>query len=351
MVTRVRLRRLLSSGCIAGAIAVAHVATAQEAESSHPEFNHFTVLEENDSLFFNSDKHYTQGLRLSYAHAAENDDGSWLQGFANDLATRAFLNDPQGTSEYAVFFGQSIFTPTDKSSVPPDPHDRAYAGWAYVGFSLLEEKQGTLDNAEIDLGVVGPPALGKQVQNDFHQFIGAPLARGWSSQLQTEPGAMVSYERLWRVPLTANAETPGAFGIDIVPQVGGTVGNVFTYAETGALLRIGTGLGADYGPVRIRPALSGTDYFDPRGLVGIRYYFSAGVQGRVIGHNIFLDGNTDRSSPNVDKRPLVGDAQGGFTLLWSKHVRTDISVVLRSKEFYGQKGVDDICTAAFHVTW
>src|SRR2546430_6885352 len=25
----------------------------------------FTILEENDSLFFNSDKHYTQGLRLS----------------------------------------------------------------------------------------------------------------------------------------------------------------------------------------------------------------------------------------------------------------------------------------------
>lgn len=26
----------------------------------------FTVLEENDSLYFNSDRRYTQGLRLSY---------------------------------------------------------------------------------------------------------------------------------------------------------------------------------------------------------------------------------------------------------------------------------------------
>ncbi len=205
-----------------------------------------------------------------------------------------------------------------------------------------------LENFELDLGVVGPPALAKQVQNDFHQYIGTASAKGWSSQLQTEPGVMVSYERLWRQPLAGGP----AFGIDIVPQVGGTVGNILTYGSAGALLRIGTGLGADYGPARIRPALSGTDYFDERGLHnGGAFYFFAGVQGRAVAQNIFLDGNTSRPSRSVPKEILVGDAQAGFSASWSKSLRLDVSVMLRTKEFRGQRSNDEVCTAALTFTW
>src|SRR6266581_4792595 len=115
-----------------------------------------------------------------------------------------------------------------------------------------------LENLELDVGLVGPGALGKQVQNDFHQFIGTATAKGWSSQLQSETGVALSYERKWRQPLAGDSR----LGVDVVPQLGVTVGNIFTYGDIGALLRIGEGLRADYGPARIRPALSGTDYFD-----------------------------------------------------------------------------------------
>ena len=40
----------------------------------------------------------------------------------------------------------------------------------------------------LQLGVVGPGALGKEAQNDVHQFIGKDQAQGWSSELQNEPG-------------------------------------------------------------------------------------------------------------------------------------------------------------------
>ena len=89
------------------------------------------------------------------------------------------------------------------------------------------------------------------------------------------------------------------------------------------------GLGADYGPVRIRPALSGTDYFDAEDLdEGRGYYFFAGTQGRVVGRDIFLGGNSFRTSPSVSMKHLVGDAQAGFSVLWSKSLRLDISVAL-----------------------
>src|SRR5258708_35203674 len=105
-----------------------------------------------------------------------------------------------------------------------------------------------LENAELDFGIVGPGALGKQVQNDFHQFIGIAEAKGWSSQLQREFGANLSYERLWRLPLVGD----NGFGVYIVPQLGASIGSIVTYGEAGALLRNGKGLGADHAPLRIR---------------------------------------------------------------------------------------------------
>ena len=313
-----------------------------------------TILEENDSIYFNSDKHYTQGLRASDFAPAIGPKSGWNFPFklANEIASPLFEDQGTGpdsqpldyTRHYAVFFGQSIFTPQNLVLKPPDPHDRPYGGWLYVGTSLLQEtNRDMLENLELDLGVVGPGALGKQVQNNFHQLIGVAQARGWSSQIQNEPGAMLTYERLWRVPLLGH----GDYGADIVPQLGATVGNVFTYGEAGAMLRVGKNLQADYGPVRVRPALSGTDYFDGSHLDGnFGYYFYIAAQGRAVGRNIFLDGNSFRTSPSVQKKVLVADTLAGFSLFWSNSWRLDFSAGRRTREFVGQESSDVMGTAA-----
>ena len=137
-----------------------------------------------------------------------------------------------------------------------------------------------------------------------------------------------------------------------MPSAGATLGNVFTYGQVGALFRVGRGLKADYGPGRIRPALTGTDYFDgayARNRFG--YYFFAGTQGRVVGRNIFLDGNSFRPSASVTKNILVADVQAGFSVFWSTAVRVDFSVVERTEEFDGQNGSDPIGTASLSFSW
>jgi lipid A 3-O-deacylase len=342
---RKRGRRFLRIALALGVIACCLPGLQNAARGQVSE--RITVLEENDSLFFNSDKHYTQGLRISDLHPVTG-PGFWNSAF-DFLGSFAPIFAPGGTRQEALFLGQSIFTPKDTQRVPPDPRDRPYAGWLYGGVSLLQETDGwMLENLELGFGVVGPGALGMQVQNTFHQFIGTATAKGWAEQLQHEFGVAASYERKWRVPLAGDT----GLGIDIVPQAGATVGNIFTYADAGALLRIGKGLGADYGPIRIRPALSGTDYFDERGLDGGgAFYFFAGAQGRAVARNIFLDGNSYRPSRSVSKKTFVGDLQAGFSASWSKSLRLDISVVLRSGEFRGQRSPDDICTAALTFTW
>jgi lipid A 3-O-deacylase len=325
----------------------------QAAASADVEPSRFTILEENDSIYFNSDKHYTQGLRLSDLVGGAPAPGGWWDGAFNLLSFGPFFQQG-GTRKTAFLAGQSIFTPKNLSLKPPDPKDRPYAGWLYGGVSMLQDNQlqsvngHMLENFEIDFGMVGPGALGKLAQNTFHQFIGAAEAQGWSNQIQHEFGGMVSYERLWRFPLLGD----NSLGIDIVPELGATAGNVFTYGSVGGMLRIGKGLAADYGPVRVRPALSGTDYFDSAGLDGgVGWYLFAGTQGRAVGRNIFLDGNDFRVSRSVPKKTLVGDAEAGLAINWSESLRTDFTVMERSKEFYGQQSADVLGTAALTFSW
>ena len=66
----------------------------------------------------------------------------------------------------------------------------------------------------------------------------------------------------------------------------------------------------------------------------------------MVGRNVFLDGNSFRSSASVPKKVLVADFQGGFSLGWSDRVRANFSVVRRTEEFDGQRTPDVIGTAS-----
>jgi hypothetical protein len=356
----INFRRIgLSAFAVAASLTVHAGAFAQTGDdpgpSPHADGWRTTVLEENDSLYFNSDKHYTQGFRLSFLSPVLM-PGGWTDGVFNFFGNipTVFADPAQSQRKVAWFFGQSIFTPKNLDIKPPDPHDRPYAGWLYVGPSLLQETGNQLENLELDVGIVGPGALGRQIQNDWHQFMGIHQAEGWSNQIQNEPGGALSYERLWRVGVPFLSWTTGGVqnGVDLVPQVGGTVGNVFDYAETSVQIRIGHHLETDYGPVRVRPAISGTDYFNPSHLGDdIGWYFFAGAGGRAVARNIFLDGNSFRTSPHVEHKTLVADLQAGASVYWSDRIRLDLAAVRRTDEFVGQRAPDVTGTAAISFSW
>jgi len=296
-----------------------------------------SILEENDSLFFTSDKHYTQGIRGAYLSDPLSTNDWRYRAF--DFVSPLFPDSAPSERRFDwIFLGQSIFTPMNLSLNPSDPHDRPYAGWLYTGGALLQENGNRLTGLELVVGVVGPDALGKEVQNDWHQFVaGIPGGQGWHGQLKNEPGLAISYDRHWRIPL---AELAGV-GFDFVPEAGVTGGNVLTYGAAGGTLRIGQDLDADYGQARIRPAPSGTDWFNAARMTQpFGWYVFAGVEGRAVAHNIFLDGNTFATSQHVDKKPLVGDLTAGATLFWRDEIRLDIGLLTRTKEFYGQQGED-----------
>jgi hypothetical protein len=306
------------------------------------------ITEENDYFGSNDDKHYTQGARVSYLSAAVERNDFWdaPYQFMSDNLPIFEGGDFKRKYDYTAI-GQSIFTPKNLITSAPQYRDRPYAGWLYTGVGLLQQthhqdegalSHDTLEDAEILGGIVGPGAFANVTQNDFHQFIGVTSTRGWQNQLHNEPGLDLSYVRKWRFA----TPTLGGVGADAIPEAGGTAGNVYTYAETGGLLRFGENLAADYGPSHIEPALSGTSWFDKTLMTSpTGWYFFTGLQGRAVERNIFLDGNTVASSLYVNKRPLVADFTGGASLFWTDVIRLDFMYTERTKEFYGPQASQD----------
>lgn len=285
----------------------------------------FSINLEND-LFYDEDRHYTNGVRFAWVPDQRRPVPQW----ARDVAGLMPWYPREGTIRYGYAFGQSMFTPSDIEVVNPSRDDRPYAGWLYGSIGLGIETGRVVDQFGLTVGMVGPAAQGERVQKEVHRYTSSPKPMGWHTQLKNEVGVVATWQRTWRS--IAKAEVLGQ-QMDVGTHVGGALGNVFTYANSGFMVRFGPHLPDDYGPSRIQPGLPGSsDFAPPR---DFRWYLFAGAEGRAVARNIFLDGNSFRSSRSVDKRRLVGDVQFGVVMDWTD-VRLSYTHVIRSKEFHRQ---------------
>jgi lipid A 3-O-deacylase len=322
------------------------------APANADEYGRLYAIEENDGLLPDGrDRHYTQGAMLAYLSPTLGPQ-SYTEALYDAIGgnTPLFQAGPGVQRKFDVVVGQTMFTPTRYHDIPPDPRDRPFAGYLFTGGSLLQDTDGKmLENLELLAGVVGPDSLAKDAQIWFHSTAGfnnTNLNQAWSYQLRNEPGFMLTYERKWRTWQRS------FFGIEaeIIPEAGITAGNVMTYADAGATFRIGQNLGVDYGSPHIRPSISGTPWFDASRLTqDFGWYLFAGVQGRAVAHNIFLDGNTFANSPHVHKEILVGDFSTGASVFYRDWIKFDVSFTERTKEFTTQGSYDHFGTANLSV--
>src|SRR4051794_32767149 len=95
----------------------------------------FTITEEND-LVVDTDRHYTQGIKLSYIHS-ENHVPHWLENFSEKLPAVGFT---VSANRIGTQIGQSIYTPGNISVTNLQRGDRPYAGWLYTG--LIFQRRG-----------------------------------------------------------------------------------------------------------------------------------------------------------------------------------------------------------------
>lgn len=298
-----------------------------------------SLVVEND-IFSNADRHYTSGIRLDLVPGTGPTPERVLAA-----ARQIPLFPEEGVVRHGYSLGQSMFTPRDLTLVDPPINDRPYAGWLYGSIGLGAESDHQLDQIVLTLGVVGPAAMAEQSQKALHTLIPADEPRGWDSQLKNEPGIVLTYQRSWRA---VAVKTLAGEDLDLTPHAGVALGNVFTYANTGFTVRYGSNLPHDYGPPRIQPGLPGSSTFSPAN--SYTWYLFAGIEGRAVARNIFLDGNTFRSSRSVDKEPFVGDLQFGFVLLWHDY-RFSYTHVLRTDEFKSQDENDGFGAISLSVLY
>ena len=292
-----------------------------------PKTKFLTFSLENDSLGSGRDSDYTNGTRVTYFDA-QAPIPEFIHGIAGKIPT---FEINQTTSVFYTL-GQNLYTPSDITIRTAVPTERPWAAWLYMSAGLATVTDNHVDEVELTAGVIGPAAAGEPVQRVVHEILGVSTPKGWDNQLHNEPGLMVSWNRRWPDTFSTNL---GLLHGGIEPSVGLTVGNVYTYANTGVTFTLSPyNRGTQDSPPRVRPSSPGTGFF-ATGDDDFNWYLFAGLDGRAVVRNIFLDGNTFRDSPSIDKEYFVADANAGVALTWDD-VRVSYTLTYRTPEYEGQ---------------
>jgi len=278
----------------------------------------------NDT-FLGTDRCFTGGWKLGWMsknlkNYRENPLLKWLP----------FVNKPGFQHSISLAIGQSIYTPDDISRDDLIQEDRPYAGILFLALGIHSISNRRMDILEINLGIIGPHSYAGQMQKFIHRLTNATRPNGWHNQLKDELALEAIYERKWKL---IQPQSGNGFGFDLIPHLGGGLGNVYIYANTGMQIRLGWNLAADFGTNLIRPGGDCSVSFRRSGRFGVHFF--AAADGKALLRNIFLDGNTFQDSHRVDKRPFTMDISLGMGIrvgrfnfsyayvFWTKKFKTE----------------------------
>ena len=306
----------LSSG------APARSAGAPDAPPPDLRGSEIQIFIENDS-FGSTDQYYTNGIKIGGGLPAAR-----LAKLFSAPASALLDAITEGASNHLGFFvGQNLYTPRDITIGTPQPHDRPWAAWLYLGGVAQTVKEDRVHTVEFDLGVVGPPALGEPVQTFWHQLVDAPRPQGWDNQIKGEPGFLITYLHKRRLGNRS--------GLQLVPHAGASIGTIITFARAGGIVRLGQNM-TGFGPDGIEPGGAMLKNARREGEHGGRdpyeWFIFAGADGRLVAHNIFVDGSLFRDGPGVNGRTFVYDFTAGVSARIDKF-RLSVTRIKRSTEF------------------
>lgn len=304
-----------------------HSTLAYSGDPTTPTF--FSIQLENDLFADGGDRYYTHGTEASWMQATE--PPAWLRGFAR--LTGLYRED--GDLRLVKYtLGQKMFTPENIQSSELLEHERPYAGYLYLSSAVMSRlpsigkiNQGNM--YELTVGVIGPYAMGEEMQTGVHSLFSNTMPQGWEHQLENEMILGLSYTHFWRRIRGEGRTLQWAS----VPHMGMSIGNAYTYGSAGVIFRVGNRLHRDLSPPSIGPGFPGLAIFQPHEKQS--WYLFLGLEGRMVLRDIFLDGNSFRDSHRVEKQYVVGDLQYGLAWLLDE-TRISISNMRRSREYVGQ---------------
>ena len=288
---------------------------------------------ENDMGTLKED--YNHGTEVSWSKPLAEADFA-AEALANSSLARALAVDgDESVATYHV--GQYFYTPIDIQTPVLQLRDRPFGAWLFAGLDIETLELDAVDTSRNDryssvgmsVGTVGPSALGERVHTDWHELFGLTTPGGWQHQLKDEPTLQARVDRGWRLDFRhlSGSEAKRPWQSDADVTCGVSLGNVRTEARVGSRLRLGQNLDRSFGAqstVGLRRASGAVEW----------EIFAVG-EARLVGRDIFLDGNTFKSSHSVDKHPVVADIGAGITARIGG-LSITLGHFLRTREFDAQ---------------
>jgi lipid A 3-O-deacylase len=256
-----------------------------------------TLRADNDAFDFwmlpwnRPDEEYTSGVHIDYEGG---DAPAWARRFLNGRLECAVGVRTCRSSRATL--GQDIYTPdVSVDSGRAAPGSRPNAGWLFLSQTVRALGEDRADEFTVTGGVTGAPSLARYMQALAHRAAPAfNRPTDWSQQVAFEPGVMLRYEQRRRL-VVSDAD---AMGLDVIPRIAASAGNVLTNGELGLDLRVGVHMPHPWLPEANR----------------FRLTFSGGVSGQAVARNLFLDGNTFERGARVGHEPFVVSGNAGVEL-------------------------------------
>lgn len=191
-----------------------------EAYSQDSFKNEFGFQSDNDAyLGFGQDRYYTNGLFITFRHAA------------NQSKPGKSVNKKIWEAE----FGHKMYNPITGSITNINNVDRPFAAYLYFGGAVnwLFNSEHSL-KLSVQAGTIGPAAKGKEVQEGLHKLVGFYPIKGWEYQVNNEAGinTHLAYDHFLHRNKSNNTDFTLSSYIN--------TGNTFAGAGAGIVMRTGT---------------------------------------------------------------------------------------------------------------
>lgn len=152
-----------------------HLSTISNSINSN-----FIEIQYDNDLFARYDQYYSQGISIVAVYKA----------FEKNPINLLLVDFPEfETEKYGISLNHAVFTPSTILSDSVLKNDRPFSANWTVGFfktGVIPSKKRQFAS-ELELGIIGPAAFGKEMQTGIHRWTNNDTPRGWQHQLKNAP--------------------------------------------------------------------------------------------------------------------------------------------------------------------
>lgn len=271
--------------------------------------NEFGFKSDNDAyLFYGQDRYYTNGLFIYFRHAIDEQKLEKLEKLT-----------------YEISAGQKMYNPVSGFRPDPATQDRPFAGYLYAGgnVSLFYKNESVL-KAGVELGTVGPNALGKDAQQLLHDIVGFYEIDGWQYQIKNE--LAINLNAQYTQLLHRSAAKTVDFSFDGYANLGTT----YSGAGAGILFRAGS-INQLFNSASTNSVIGNNA--KKESLTKNELFFYAKPQLNFVAYDATVQGSLfNNDSPvTFGTKPVVFAQQLGFNYS-TRRFTFDYSILFKSKE-------------------